>query len=68
MLNEIRVPQASIRSIGSSAEAMASSQPSSQFCLPSNSSLPSCIYAHEIVSLILAAAVLIRAVRGSSSR
>lgn len=67
MLDEI-LPQVLIRSIGSSAKTLPSSQPSSQFCLTSNSSLPSCIYAHEIVSLILALAVLIRAIRGASSR
>jgi hypothetical protein len=39
--------------------------PSSQVCIPSVSGNSTCIYAHEGISLILAIAILIRAIRGS---
>ncbi len=69
MLDEILVLQLSIRPIDSEAsEKISTNLPASQFCLNSSSSLPSCIYTHEIVSLILAIAILIKAIRGASSR
>jgi hypothetical protein len=57
MLDSILVPKLSVQPISQTA-------PSSQLCVPSVSGTSACIYTHEGIPLILAIAVLIRAIRG----
>jgi hypothetical protein len=58
MKNSTLMPNVPAQPLPSSATL-----PSSQICIPSALGNFSCIYTHELISLILAIAVLVKAVR-----
>jgi hypothetical protein len=59
MQNSVLMPNVPSQSLPSSAAL-----PSSQICIPDALENSSCIYTHEVISLILAIAVLLKAWRG----
>jgi hypothetical protein len=63
MLDDILIPNLSVQPLPRSETTL-----SSQFCLSPAFGKPSCIYTHEIISLTLAVAILVRAIRGSAGK
>jgi hypothetical protein len=56
MQNDILIPKISVQPLPSS-----NTMPSNQLCLSDASGTPLCLYTHEVVSLILAVAILLKA-------